>query len=307
MEGGLRVASEIGRGSTFTLRVPLQVVNSSPRIDAAHKPPVKKVLVVDDNATNRWVLQSIFSYFDIACDVAGSAQEALMYLDKVVVTNEIPDIILTDQYMPGKDGLKLIKEMRLAMPEINVPVLLMVNALEKSLFQNEAEKLGVYSLVTKPVKLYEIYALMSGIFTASKTESANVGIPVINKLTDAASIMVVEDEPINMMLITEVLKKMGFEVIKALNGKQALEILPHYEPVLIFMDVNMPEMDGYDTTRLIRQMPEPFCKIPIIALTADAMQEDKEKCIAVGMNDYISKPFRLDEIEEVLKKRMLLV
>jgi CheY-like chemotaxis protein len=100
---------------------------------------------------------------------------------------------------------------------------------------------------------------------------------------------------------------MGFEVIKALNGKQALEILPHYEPVLIFMDVNMPEMDGYDTTRLIRQMPEPFCKIPIIALTADAMQEDKEKCIAVGMNDYISKPFRLDEIEEVLKKRMLLV
>jgi CheY-like chemotaxis protein len=155
--------------------------------------------------------------------------------------------------------------------------------------------------------LYEIYALLSGIFTASKPEEAISGIPVINKLTDAASILVVEDEPINMMLITEVLNKMGFEVIKAMNGKQAIEILPHYDPVLIFMDINMPEMDGYDTTRLIRQMPEPFNKIPIIALTADAMQEDKEKCIACGMNDYISKPFRLDEIEEVLKKRMLLV
>jgi CheY-like chemotaxis protein len=100
---------------------------------------------------------------------------------------------------------------------------------------------------------------------------------------------------------------MGFEVIKAMNGKQALEILPHYDPVLIFMDVNMPEMDGIDTTKLIRQMPEPYNKITVIALTADAMQEDKEKCIAAGMNDYISKPFRLDEIEEVLKKRMLLV
>ncbi len=307
MEGNLRVSSEIGRGSTFTLRVPLQVVNSHPRIDAAHKPPVQKVLVVDDNATNRWLMQTIFAYFEISCDVAGSAQEALIYLNKAVNTGDLPDIIITDHHMPGKDGLKMVKEMRQTLPTITAPVLLMVNALEKSLFQNEADRLGIHSLLTRPVKLYEVYAQLSGIFTAARTETTSAGIPVINKLTDAATIMVLEDEPINMMLITEVLNKMGFEVIKASNGKQALEILPHYDPVLIFMDVNMPEMDGYDTTRLIRQMPEPYNKLPIIALTADAMQEDKEKCIACGMNEYISKPFRIDEIEEVLKKRTLLV
>jgi CheY-like chemotaxis protein len=110
-----------------------------------------------------------------------------------------------------------------------------------------------------------------------------------------------------MLLITEVLGKMGFAVIKATNGKQALELLQQQDPQLIFMDVNMPEMDGFTTTRLIRQLPEPYSLIPVIALTADAMQGDKEKCIEAGMNDYISKPFKLEEIESVLKKRMLLV
>jgi CheY-like chemotaxis protein len=109
---------------------------------------------------------------------------------------------------------------------------------------------------------------------------------------------------INMMLITEVLRKMGFQIIKAENGKKALEILPHHQPELIFMDVNMPELDGFATTRLIRQMPEPHCNIPIIALTADALQGDKERCIEAGMNSYVSKPFRLEEIENVLKDKI---
>ena len=119
--------------------------------------------------------------------------------------------------------------------------------------------------------------------------------------------MVVEDDAINMMLISEVLTRMGFEVIKAQNGKQAIEILSDHEPVLIFMDVNMPEMDGFATTRNIRKMEGNYATLPIIALTADAMLGDKEKCLAAGMTDYISKPFRLDEIESVLKNHMLVV
>lgn len=110
-----------------------------------------------------------------------------------------------------------------------------------------------------------------------------------------------------MMLITEVLKKMGFQTIRAENGKRAIEILPKADPVLIFMDVNMPEMDGFATTQLIRSMGGEYLSIPIIALTADAMQGDKERCIEAGMNDYISKPFRLDEIEAVLKNLTLVV
>ena len=119
--------------------------------------------------------------------------------------------------------------------------------------------------------------------------------------------MVVDDDPMNMLLISEVLKKMGFEVIQMSSGKIAVESLPYYELVLIFMDVNMPEIDGYTTTRLIRQLPEPHCQTPIIALTADAMKGDREKCLEAGMNDYISKPFKLDDIENLLRSYMLMV
>ncbi len=118
--------------------------------------------------------------------------------------------------------------------------------------------------------------------------------------------MVVEDEPINMLLISEVLRRLGFNVVKAGNGKEALEVLPHHDPLLIFMDVNMPEMDGYTATYIIRNLPDPQCNIPIIALTADAMKEDRELCLEAGMNDFISKPFRIEEIESILKSYILM-
>jgi CheY-like chemotaxis protein len=143
-------------------------------------------------------------------------------------------------------------------------------------------------------------------FISARTEEKVIApVPQIKKFENATTIMVVEDDPINMMLINEVLTKMGFNVIKADNGKKALEILPQNDPALIFMDVNMPEMDGYATTRLIRKMAEPWCSLPVIALTADAMLGDKERCIEAGMNDYVSKPFRLEEIEAVLKSWVL--
>src|SRR5580765_3578782 len=107
--------------------------------------------------------------------------------------------------------------------------------------------------------------------------------------------MVVDDDAMNMLLISEVLKKMGFEVIKMTNGKEALAALPYYDPVLIFMDVNIPEIDGYTTTRMIRKLPDPHGQIPVIALTADAMKGDREKCLEAGMNHYISKPFKLED------------
>ncbi len=163
-------------------------------------------------------------------------------------------------------------------------------------------------MLTKPVKMHELYSVLCSMFVASGRKKKAVAIvPEIKKIGDAASIMVVEDDPINMMLINEVLTKMGFNVIKADNGRKALEMLPNHDPVLIFMDVNMPEMDGYATTKLVRKMPEPWGSLPIIALTADAMIGDKERCIEAGMNDYVSKPFRIEEIEAVLKSRILLV
>jgi CheY-like chemotaxis protein len=103
------------------------------------------------------------------------------------------------------------------------------------------------------------------------------------------------------LLISEVLSNMGLEVIKAENGEEAVAMMISHNPAMIFMDINMPVMDGFIATQKIRELPYPQCDIPIIALTADAMKEDKERCLNIGMNDFVSKPYRLKEIEFILK------
>jgi len=305
MHGNLSVQSETGMGSTFTMHLPLQVLNEHPQVSPKHKLPLERVLIVDDNETNGWQVQQIFNYFGIKSEIAGSATDAIKKLMEVETAAKPFDLIITDYHMPEMDGVQFTKEIRKNIYKAELPVVLMLSALETSLFQHEADQTRIFHILTKPVKLYELYGLLCSLFMKEKQiHKASVAVPIIKKFGEASLVMVVEDDPINMMLITEVLRKMGFEIIRAENGKKALEILPHHQPEIIFMDVNMPELDGFATTRLIRQMPEPHRSIPIIALTADAMQGDKERCIEAGMNSYISKPFRLEEIESVLKNKL---
>lgn len=303
MHGNLFVESESGKGSVFSLHLPLEIVNEHPQISHQHKLPIKNVLIVDDNETNRWQVQEIFKYFDINSELAADAEEAMARIRVYNKTGKKFDLVITDHHMKGMNGIQFAKECRKGLLK-DQPVILMLSSIEKNLYQHEADKTGLYHTLTKPVKLYELYGLLCTLFMKEKqVNKSSTPIPKIEKFERAGTVMVVEDDPINMMLITEVLKKMGFDIIKAENGKRAIEILPHHDPELIFMDVNMPELDGFATTRMIRKMPEPFCNIPIIALTADAMQGDKEKCIESGMNSYVSKPFRLEEIEQVLRHK----
>ena len=307
MSGNLTVKSDPGRGSAFTLHMPLEVINVQPQISTEYKPPLRKVLVIDDNATNRNLMEEILGYFNIECEVASGAREAFMKIQRIESNNEPLDLIIMDHHMPEMDGLTLSKEIRKRTFGNNGAHILMLSSLEKNIYTHEAEEAGIFKMITKPVKMYELYSVMCSMFVTTKqVEKTVTATPEIKKIGDATTILVVEDDAINMMLINEVLTKMGFNVVKADNGKLALEMLPQIDPALIFMDVNMPEMDGYATTKLIRKMGEPWKSIPIIALTADAMIGDKERCIAAGMDDYVSKPFRLEEIEEVLKRKVLM-
>ena len=143
----------------------------------------------------------------------------------------------------------------------------MLSSLEKNMYQYEADKTGINKFLSKPVKMHELYSTLLSLFEKNmQNDTLHPSLPVIEKITQAASIMVVDDDPINMLLISEVLRRMGFEVIQMHNGKEALEALPHYEPVLIFMDVNMPEMDGYTTTRMIRKMQTAQSRFPSLHL-----------------------------------------
>src|SRR6185436_5338676 len=179
---------------------------------------VAKVLVADANASNRQWLKEIINYFGIECELAGSALEAMILLDKLNQTNQLPGLIICDQHMPEIDGIQFIKELRNHSVFSRLPVSLMLSSLEKNLYENEADKLRVNYLLTKPVKLYELYSFLCSLSSGEEMHAeAKQDSTVIEKFADATTIMVVEDDPINMMLISEVLRKMGFKVIKASN------------------------------------------------------------------------------------------
>ena len=308
MQGSLTVESEAGKGSTFSLNLPLEIANEQPEIQIQPKPSLKKVLVVDDNYTNLHLMEETLGYFQIYCETCNNGKAALMKIESARLNDEPFDLIITDHHMPGMDGISLAREIKDLMPGASQPIILMLSSLEKNLYQHEADRTGINKFISKPVKLHELNSTLLSLFEKNmQNDSLHPSFGSIEKISQSASIMVVDDDPINMMLISEVLKRMGFDVIQMQNGKEVIESLPHYDPVLIFMDVNMPEMDGYTTTRIIRKMQTAQSRIPIVALTADAMMGDRERCLDAGMNNYISKPFKLEEIEAVLKEFLLLV
>ena len=302
MGGQLTVESEPGKGSTFSFRLALQVVDLAPPVTFDSKPMLREVLVIDDNETNCKLMQEIFNYLHIPCKICTSGPEALMMLSSSIQKNEMFDLIITDHQMPVMDGITLVKEFKKLLKGHTEPFILMLSSLEKTLYQDEAEKIGINKFLSKPVKLHELNNILSAVFNKANTNGNNEAVPAIEAFSSVTKVLVVEDEPMNLLLITEVLRKMGIAVVTAGNGNEAVDQLQEHDPSLVFMDVNMPVMDGFTATGVIRQLPTHHNKVPIVALTADAMKEDKERCLASGMNDYISKPFRLEEIHNAIKK-----
>lgn len=308
MGGHLVVESEPAKGSSFILHLALEIANEQPEVMLPQKALLKKVLIVDDNITNLHLMQETFGYFQIAAELATNGPAALAKIKEAQKNNDPFNLVITDHLMPGMDGISLVKEIKKLIPDNEQPFILMLSSMEKTIYQHEASKNGINKFLSKPVKIHELHATLLSLFEKNmQNDHLHPSLPHKVKVSEASSIMVADDDPINMLLISEVLRRMGFEVIQVSNGKEALDRLSDCEPVIIFMDVNMPEMDGYATTRHIRAMPEPYCNIPIVALTADAMKGDREKCLEAGMNHYISKPFKLEEIDTVLRNYTLVV
>lgn len=309
MGGHLTVESEPAKGSSFTLHLTLEVANEQSEVLLPQEPLLKKVLIIDDNLSNLELMKENFGYFNIRTETAAGPSIALQKIKEAIAGKDPFNLIVTDHLMPGMDGIALVKEIKKTFSGQELSFMLMLSSPEKNIYQSEAIKAGINKFLSKPVKMHELHATLLTLFEKNmQNDSLHPSLPGnVEKITEPTTVMVADDDPINMLLISEVLRRMGFEVIQVGNGREALDRLPHCEPVIIFMDVNMPEMDGYTTTRAIRKMPEPYCNIPIVALTADAMKGDREKCLDAGMNNYISKPFRLEEIDEVLRNYTLVV
>ena len=288
--GDLRAASTVGKGSTFTLDLRLTIADNAPAITFSDRPALQHVLVVDDNYTNCHMMEGIFTHLGIPCKIALDGYDALSRMARAIEDGKPFDLIITDHLIPAMEGVRAES------------FVLMLSSVDRSVYQREAERTRIDKFLSKPVKLHELEALLGRIsrHDGKPIREAHPS-PQLPDFRKTAKVLVAEDEPINMLLITEVLGKMGLEVIKACNGGEALRKLAENDISLIFMDVNMPDLDGYSATRLIRDRQDKKRLIPIIALTADALPEDKEKCLDAGMNDYLSKPFRLEDLQAVLK------
>ena len=288
-----------GEGSTFRLTIALDASADIVAEPAETEPPVdlagRRALVVDDNATNRRILATLLERWGMTVTATGSPLEGR----DLAVAERAFDIVLTDLRMPELDGLALATAVREAHPAGDLPVIVL-----SSLGQRERTTEAVAAFLTKPVKPAALQDTLAQVLTGRRSQAAASaqGRFVIDPELGARHplrILLAEDNAVNQKLARRLLERMGYIADLAENGQEAIDALadPTYD--LVLMDVQMPELDGLEATRRIRAR-WPDRHLQIVAMTANAMEGDRETCLAAGMDDYISKPIRPDELAAAL-------
>jgi two-component system, sensor histidine kinase and response regulator len=302
MGGTVGVDSRSGGGSIFWLQLPLshalEPVAPQDRLD--HSLDGLRVLVVDDNETNRLALASRLRAWDITADVAASAEEALELMRKAAAETKLYDLALLDMGMPEVDGLTLAGILR-SDPEFAAVRLLLLSSIWVE--AEAAAEAGFLGLLTKPVRLSQLYEALVQAMTPALEGTAGDVVPYLPAAVGSrGTLLIVEDNTINQEVARGMVAKLGYRSDVAGNGLEALEALERgiYDAVL--MDCHMPEMDGFQATAEIRRREAGGSRIPIIAMTAGALVEDRGKCIAAGMDDYLSKPVKNREVEAILNR-----
>jgi CheY-like chemotaxis protein len=290
-----------GKGSTFTFTINVRAADlplTTRREFTGHQPELngKRVLIVDDNTTNRQILNLQTAKWGMTIRETKSPQEALQWIEN----GEVFDIAILDMHMPEMNGLELAK--RIHQDVEKLPLVLF-----SSLGQREAgdtENLFA-AYISKPLKQSQLFDTLVGIFMGTKTEKP--ALPERVKLDPELAarhplrILLAEDNVINQKLVLRLLAQMGYSADVALNGVEVIASIARQTYDVVLMDVQMPEMDGLEATRqiIIRWNDN---RPRIIGLTANAMQGDREMCLAAGMDDYIAKPIRVNELVQALEK-----
>jgi two-component system sensor histidine kinase/response regulator len=316
MGGKIWVVSEPGKGSAFHFTVCVGVASTASQSPADDAPLAGlQVLVVDDNFTNRRILTEMFWMWGMKPAEAVSAPEALTHLRRAAERGNPFALVVTDVHMPEMDGFDLAERIKQT-PNLAGVVIMMLTSGEKRGDVKRCRELGVSAHLMKPVRRAElraaiVRALQGQSGSENKDEAAPVPPVAIRVAPEAlrSRILLAEDNVVNQRLAARILEKGGHSVVIAGNGKEVLAALQSETVDLVLMDVQMPEMDGFEATRAIRQGEIGKKRhIPIIAMTAHAMTGDRDRCLAAGMDDYISKPIRaldlLSLIEQTTRQRV---
>ncbi len=310
MGSRIEVISREGEGSRFFFTIET-AYEPGEKLTAQKLTSIIRVLVVDDNDNNRLILEHTLKHWNI--DFAGSAtgDDALRLLKQ----GDVFDLVIMDYHMPGMNGLETIRKIReeLLLDSATLPIILLHSSADDPEVFRMSKKLDIRFKITKPVKSQELLQYLMSLKAPVK-ESENEGAEkkgdheVNAKEEISPLILLVEDVEMNLLLIRTLISKYlpKARFVEANDGQEAVEVYLASQPDLVFMDVQMPVMDGWEATAAIRAEEEKLVRrVPVIALTARALKEEIEKCKEAGMDDFLAKPINNDNLEKLLKKYIL--
>ena len=311
MGGRIGVKSEQGKGSTFwfTAVFEKQPKGREHEIIIPGNIRKKHILVVDDNETNRYILKEYLKSWHCRFDEASGGADALGKLGKAVAEGDPFDIAILDMQMPEMDGETLGRNIK-ANPDLKDIILVMLTSMSQRGDARRTKEIGFAAYLTKPVKQSQVYDCLATVIGKQAGTKDRHSTPIVTRHTISEEhrrkirILIAEDNIVNQMVALNILKKLGFRADAVANGKEAVEALEMIPYDLVLMDVQMPEMDGFEATKEIRKREKDSKRVSIIAMTAHAMKEDREQCLEAGMNDYVSKPVEPQKLLEAIERQL---
>ena len=310
MGGEIGLESEPGKGSKFWFTVTVGNVKEvgTPFLVLPQELINKPVLIVDDNFTNRTILEKMVKGFGCNAIAVDSGKEAINTLKTFSEINRPFQLVLLDMQMPDMDGEEVLNRIKndATLHDTNLIMLATINHLDDAA---RLETMGCKGYLLKPVRQHELFDVVLNILgkqTQPEEGSGKISLITSHSLVEQKRglmhILLAEDNPTNQKIAVRLLQKTGYPVDIASNGKEAFALVQTKKYSLVLMDIQMPEMDGFEATRRIRETSPEFANLPIIAMTAYAMSGDRERCLEAGMNDYLSKPLNVDELFNIIEK-----
>jgi len=313
MGGKIELESEKGVGSTFSFTVQFKKQSESQEVQLATVNEIKdkRILIVDDHAASREVIKDWIEYLGCPVGEAGDGNEALVKLKEAKISGNPYDIAIVDMMMPGIKGEELgekVKEDK----ELKKIQLVMLTAFGRRGDATRLKRIGFSAYLTKPLKQKQLFDCLATLVGHQKVSTGETKDTFVTKhsmdeqIKHEVKVLLAEDNLINQKVALRLLDKFGYAADAVLNGKEAIQALEENTYDIVLMDIQMPEMDGLEATHQIRSTKSNKINsdVPIIALTAHAMNDDRERCFENGMNGYVSKPINPKELQKVIEKQL---